>query len=136
MSIDHKWEKVKNFHVAFNHPNSDKPKLLCSDRVEKRYKWMKEEIDEFAASKTIEEQADAMIDLIYFALGTLVEMGVKPDKLFDIVHEANMSKLWEDGTPRYNSDGKVVKPSTWADPEPKLQDEILRQINTNTSLGI
>jgi predicted HAD superfamily Cof-like phosphohydrolase len=85
---------------------------------------MLEEIDEFIESDNITDQADAMIDLIYFALGTLVEMGVKPQKLFDIVHEANMTKLWEDGKPRYNSDGKTIKPPGWQDPFKKLEDAI------------
>lgn len=49
-----------------------------------------EEIAEFLVAPDIYEQADAMIDLIYFALGTLVEMGIKPDELFDIIQKANM----------------------------------------------
>ena len=57
---------------------------------------MLEEINEFldaVKEQDIVEQADAMIDTIYFALGTLVEMGVQPEQLFDIVQHANMSKL-------------------------------------------
>jgi predicted HAD superfamily Cof-like phosphohydrolase len=55
-------------------------------------------------------------------------MGVRPEELFRIVHEANMSKLWEDGKPRYReSDGKVIKPPTWQAPEPLLSKEIARQ---------
>ena len=70
-----------------------------------------------------------MIDTIYFALGTLVEMGVKPGELFDIVQKANMSKLWPDGTPHYNESGKVIKPEGWENPHPKLQLAI-RKMNT------
>ena len=93
-------------------------------RAEKRYKWLLEEINEFLlASKNgdIVEQADAMIDTIYFALGTLVEMGIKPDELFYIVLRANMSKLWQDGKPHYNEIGKVIKPDGWEDPHKKLE---------------
>ena len=86
-----------------------------------------EEKNEFLASDEIVEQADAMIDVIYFALGTLVEMGIKPDNLFQIVQDANMSKLWPDGKPHYNQDGKTIKPSTWEDPHNKLKAEIDRQ---------
>lgn len=128
MSINTEWEKVREFHLAFNHPASDSPMLMNAGRAEKRYKWMLEEIDEFLESNTLEDQADAMIDLIYFALGTLVELGIKPERMFDIVHQANMSKLWEDGKPNFNEDGKVIKPATWEDPEPKLKKEILNQI--------
>lgn len=88
---------------------------------------MHEEIDEFLDATDVCEQADAMIDLIYFALGSLVEMGVKPDILFAIVHEANMSKLWPDGAPHYGPDGKTIKPGTWVDPYPRIASEIARQ---------
>ncbi len=127
--MNREWNMVKDFHKAFNHPVSDKPKMLGYDRISRRVNWMWEEIDEFIAAKTIEEQADAMIDLIYFALGTLVEMGVEPENLFQIVQKANMSKLWDDGKPHFKEDGKVMKPATWVDPEPLLIKEIQRQID-------
>lgn len=132
MSINNEFNMVKEFHQAFNHPYSDKPTLMNLERAEKRYAWMKEEIDEFIeATKNgdLYEQVDAMIDNIYFALGTLVELGVKPEKVFKIVQEANMSKLWEDGKPHFNEMGKVIKPSTWVDPHDKIVEEINRQMN-------
>lgn len=85
---------------------------------------MLEEINEFlqaSEKQDIVEQADAMIDTIYFALGTLVEMGIEPDELFYIVQNANMSKLWADGKPHYNEMGKIIKPEGWENPHPKLQ---------------
>jgi predicted HAD superfamily Cof-like phosphohydrolase len=122
--VDKNWEQVRAFHLAFDNPYSDTPKFLDSKRANLRYCWMLEELDEFIASDEIVEQADAMIDLIYFALGTLVEMGIKPDKLFDIVHSANMSKLWEDGKPHFNEQGKVIKPKGWNDPHDKIKNAI------------
>jgi predicted HAD superfamily Cof-like phosphohydrolase len=85
--------------------------------------------------------ADAMIDLIYFALGTLVEMGIMPQNLMDIVHEANMGKLHNiDGkmVPVYREDGKTKKPDNWeADfaPEPKLAAEVHRQSKSGLLLA-
>lgn len=122
--MDQQWEDVKLFHEKFNHPHSEQPKMVSRDRAEKRYDWMLEEIDEFIEAQDIYEQADAMIDLIYFALGTLVEMGIKPEKLFKIVQDANMSKLWSDGKPRYKEDGKVLKSKDWKDPYPLLKKVI------------
>jgi predicted HAD superfamily Cof-like phosphohydrolase len=122
--MNKQWEDVRQFHVKFNHPHSDSPKLVSEDRAKKRYDWMLEEINEFLEAEDIYEQADAMIDLIYFALGTMVEMGVKPDELFNIVQKANMSKLWPDGKPRYKEDGKVLKSKEWVDPYPLLKEEI------------
>lgn len=115
------WEKVKEFHHKFGAPVSEHPVMLNVDRVTKRCDWLQEEIDEFKESADIYEQADAMIDLIYFALGTLVEMGIKPQELFDIVHTANMQKLWPDGKPHYGPDGKVIKSPAWVDPYEKMK---------------
>lgn len=121
--MNKEWEEVKLFHEKFNHPVADHPKMMEYDRAQKRYNWMKEEIDEFLEAvkeKDLVEQADAMIDVMYFALGTLVEMGIRPDELFEIVQKANMSKLWEDGKPHYNAEGKTIKPASWKDPHDDL----------------
>ena len=125
--MDREWSKVKEFQIKFGHPVSEYPRQLDTERAIKRYHWMLEEINEFMEADDIVEQADAMIDVIYFALGTLVEMGIKPDSLFDIVQAANMAKLWPDGRPHYNTEGKTVKPDTWEDPHYKLEEEIRRQ---------
>lgn len=80
-------------------------------------------------------QADALTDIEYFNQGTFTLMGVEPFNLFKIVQDANMGKLWEDGKPRFrDSDGKIVKPPHWEEkfaPEPRLKEEIQRQIDAN-----
>jgi predicted HAD superfamily Cof-like phosphohydrolase len=130
--LDRAFLQVRAFHKAFGHPFKDSPTMLEPERVTPRAKWMREEIQEFEDAETIVDQADAMIDLIYFALGTLVEMGVMPQSLMDIVHyDGNMSKMHtdEDGQMfvRMNEDGKVVKPEGWVAPEPLLEAEIALQ---------
>ena len=125
--IDEEFNQVKEFHKTFNHKISETPVLLPDGEVKNRVEFMREEIQEFIDSKTICDQADAMIDLIYFALGTLVEMGVKPKEIFDIVHNANMTKIWSDGKVHYREDnGKVIKPPEWQDPYPKIKEAIDR----------
>jgi len=132
--LDHAFMQVREFHREFGHPAADVPTLMDGTRAKVRAKWMKSEIDEFLDpnKQTITDQCDAMLDLIYFALGTLVEIGVLPQPLMDIVHiEGNMKKLHigEDGVGRVvkNADGKVVKPAGWVAPEPLLEAEIERQ---------
>ena len=116
------WNDVREFHEKFGHPCPDAPRMLDKRRSLSRAKWMNEEVAEFLVAEDIYEQADAMIDLMYFALGTMVEMGLEPDELFEIVQQANMAKLWPDGKPHYNpKDGKVIKPDTWEDPAPKIR---------------
>ncbi len=119
------WSDVREFHDKFGHPCPAEPVMLERKRALSRAKWMNEEVAEFLIADDIYEQADAMIDLMYFALGTMVEMGLEPDELFSIVQNANMSKLWADGKPHYNpKDGKVIKPEGWEDPTPKIKTYI------------
>lgn len=121
--MNKEYMEVREFHKAFGHQVANTPTLLSKDRAKKRYAWILEEINEFLEAtekQDIVEQADAMIDTIYFALGTLVEMGVEPDQLFEIVQHANMSKLFPDGKPHYNEMGKVIKPDNWENPHKKL----------------
>ncbi|OMF17205.1 hypothetical protein BK131_04370 [Paenibacillus amylolyticus] len=156
--MNNQYEQVKEFHNAFNQTMPNKPTALtCNDdpaaiiyylnqlnpvcknmkieglggEVVRRASWMLEELIEFMESDTIESQADALIDLIYFAIGTFTLIGVKPEALFNIVHAANMGKLHEDGKPRFDEQGKIVKPAGWEDkyaPEPKIIEELKRQI--------
>lgn len=126
--MNREWERVKEFHRVFHHPIGDYPQALSFERAQKRYCWIKEEIDEFldaSENGDIVEQADAMIDAIYYALGTLVEMGIPPDPIFDIVQEANMNKIWSDGLPHYNEDGKVIKPPEWKNPHNRIKKIIM-----------
>lgn len=104
----------------------DRTALGFGGRVLLRAGLLTEEIGEFIGAKTVTDQVDAMIDVIYIALGTLVEMGVQPEPIFNIVHAANMSKLGPDGKPIVIN-GKVRKPEGWTAPEPLIADELERQ---------
>jgi predicted HAD superfamily Cof-like phosphohydrolase len=130
VSIDRAWDDVRAFHQAFGHPAPDAPELLTAESARRRAAWIEEEAQELREATTIEAQADAFIDVIYFAVGGLVNLGVRPGPLWDIVQNANMAKLWPDGRPRHRqSDGKVIKPEGWEDPGPKLEAEIRRQLS-------
>ncbi|MGX7173743.1 HAD family hydrolase [Enterococcus ratti] len=78
------------------------------------------------------EQVDALTDILYFTYGSFSLLGVDPTQIFDIVHQANMSKLFPDGKPHYHPiTKKVLKPANWEQkyaPEPKIAKEIQRQI--------
>jgi len=78
-------------------------------------------------------QSDALIDAMYFILGSFVEMGVKPDKLFEAVQNSNMSKLFTDANGKKvakyrEEDGKILKSPDFFAPEPVLRKEIERQL--------
>ena len=120
MNINNEYKMVKDFHKAFGHPIADKPTEMKFGRKATRRRWMTEELDEFLVARDIYGQTDAMIDLIYFALGTLVELGIPPAEVFKVVQDANMAKL-HDGEPKYREDGKIIKPEGWQPPEPKIK---------------
>jgi len=89
---------------------------------ETRKKWaldaLNEEVGEFFAAKTLEDEVDALVDLSYFALGRLIEMGVVPGAVFDEVHEANMRKRRGELSKRPNSLGfDAMKPKGWTGPD-------------------
>lgn len=158
--MNRQYEQVREFHLAFDQEMPSHPTMLAlgetaydrlmlkitarnleseckkmktsklDSAVMQRASWMLEELVEFMEADTLRDQTDALIDLIYFAIGTFTLMGVKPEPFFDIVHNANMGKLHADGKPRFNEQGKIIKPEGWAEkyaPEPKIVEELERQ---------
>lgn len=123
------YDMVKKFHIAFGHPAPDDISEMRIDDRKYRAIWMVEEVVEFTTAKKLVDQVDSMVDLIVFALGTLVEMGVDPQEIFDEVHRANMSKLWPDGKPRYRDDNKLMKPNGWEPPQKYISKILKARIN-------
>jgi predicted HAD superfamily Cof-like phosphohydrolase len=80
---------------------------------------MQEELNEYCEAvlnQDLEKQFDALIDLVYVALGTAYMQGFQFDVGFDRVHEANMQKVRakrkEDSLRGSTYD--VIKPKNWA----------------------
>ncbi len=121
--MDKQYNDVKDFYIKYDVPYADKPTPMPLERALQRDGWLREELGEFveaAEQGDLVEQVDAMIDVIYFALGNLVEMGVPPDAIWDIVHTANMSKDRSGQTLR-GPDGKIIKPDDWVPPNEGIQ---------------
>lgn len=165
------YEKVKEFHDAFDPTLNTEPNTLDEETAVARISWVAEELLETLQSISVSENhfkrlakrlsllmesevekivnedqfdqnlteldrligmVDGLVDALYFIYGTFEKMNINPTPLFDIVHNANMGKLFPDGKPRYREgDGKILKPENWEEsfaPEPKIKQEILRQI--------
>lgn len=104
-------------------PIPETPTRLDTGRKDWALSALTEELQEFRDATTLEEEADALIDLSYFALGRIVEMGLAPSALFDEVHNANMRKVRGELSKRPNSKGyDARKPEGWVPPflEPLL----------------
>lgn len=82
--------------------------------------------------ESLVEQVDALTDLLYFTYGSFSLLGVDPTRIFDIVHQANMGKLFPDGKPHYDPvTNKVLKPDNWQKdyaPEERIAKEIKEQM--------
>jgi len=82
---------------------------------------IQEELYELAAAiqqKDLVEAADAVVDTLYFAYGLAFKMGLPIDEMFEIVHQANMTKI-PAATLRRADD--AVKPKGWVDPRVLLR---------------
>jgi phosphoribosyl-ATP pyrophosphohydrolase len=102
-------------------PIPETPTVLSKIRLESSVQALNEELKEFhdaTVDGDVLEAADGLIDLIYFALGRLTEMGVPAQAVFDEVHRANMSKTRGTKSTREGWGGHdAVKPEGWKGPD-------------------
>jgi len=110
----------------------DKPTLLAGQLEEDLRTCLDEELSEFDEASNLEEQTDALIDLIYFAMGGLLKMGVAPGAAFAQVHEANMRKRRGINETRPKQHVDAIKPEGWT---PPLLDALLRASPLNVLLA-
>lgn len=101
-------------------PAPKAPRLLSPDRLQFYLGAANEELREFTEAThdgDIGEAADALVDLIYFTLGRLYEMGVPADTIFDDVHRANMTKERGRKPREVRHDDDAIKPADWTPPD-------------------
>lgn len=138
------FDDVKAFHQKFDliwHPDGSAPVHLTPQKIADRVNFMLEELGEFVnAAGTVfidfdsdkaepycflfsdrnqsppdlPKMADALVDLVYVALGTAVQLGLPWAKLWDDVHAANMRKVRGSSTRNYID---VIKPPGWVGPK-------------------
>lgn len=118
---------VKKFSDACNDDaNPTSPILMTPEAVEFISTMVNDELDELREATDTAEQADALVDAIYYICDTAVRHGMNLDRVFEIVHGANMQKV-VDGRVIRRDDGKILKPDGWQDPAPLLLGELGRQ---------
>lgn len=110
---------VKEFHQKFGLIWADEPGHLTVRKLIERIEFMQEELNEFIDAVHLQDlakQADALVDLVYVALGTAVQLGLPWQALWDDVHAANMRKAR--GVTKRGHQVDVTKPPGWRGPEP------------------
>lgn len=115
-------QDIVAFHKKFVSdliPNE--PRELDKELSDFRIKFMQEELDEYVKAvkeNNLPEQFDALIDLVYVALGTALIQGFPFAHGWNEVQAANMSKVLaktaDDSKRGYKQD--VVKPEGWVAP--------------------
>jgi len=140
--MNHIEELVAEFNeqiTKYQPPNT--PTMITGALVELRVMQMQEELDEILValvSNDLVETIDGLMDLIYFAIGTLHLVGVHREKfntIFQIIHEANMRKVsgikptrFIPGVPEHLHPTDAIKPEGWEAP-----NEIIRSLLDDSS---
>lgn len=104
-----------NFILEIEQPKN--PQVLNRERLLFGLTAMYEELNEFTVAtntNNVGEALDAMIDLIYFALGRCYEMGITQQqfqKCWNLVQSKNMQK--KKGVKNRGTDCDAAKPEGW-----------------------
>lgn len=80
---------------------------------------MQEELDEYKEAETPEDELDALVDLVVFALGTAERQGWSDvfGVAFERVMNANMQKMLGGNEKRNDFELDLVKPEGWQAPD-------------------
>jgi len=108
-------ETVRDFTRACHEDLPDKPVLMSQKSTQFLTNMVSDELAELDSAMTLHDQADALVDTIYYIVDTAVRHGMNLDKIFALVHNANMKKVVRGKVIR-REDGKIMKPSGWRDP--------------------
>jgi predicted HAD superfamily Cof-like phosphohydrolase len=121
------FDDVSIFHKKFGLPHlgdGDPPRLLGGADFHFRRRFLEEELTELVEAQTAGDLAgvaDALVDLVYVAMGTAHLMGLPFDELWAEVQRANLSKERATGAddPRSKRANHldVVKPEGWVAPD-------------------
>jgi len=84
------------------------------------YNLIKEEVQELEDSVTMEDDLDALIDILVVTIGAIHSMGADAEGAWKEVMRTNFAKIdKETGMVRKREDGKVMKPLGWEPPNLK-----------------
>ena len=116
--------KVRMFMEAFGQTIRKKPEWPTAEEMDLRLDLIDEEVEElkdaiYNEEGTLVDVADALADILYVVYGAAHTFGIPIEDCFREVQRSNMSKLGEDGKPKYREDGKVLKGPKYSEPDLK-----------------
>lgn len=147
------WTDIIDFHHRYGLSYGGAPRLLPDDLDTFRVLFMAEELQEYAGVQGLtewlkqalqdrgpsvdslelrENRLDALVDLVYVALGTAYLSGFNFAEAWRRVHRANMSKVRVEraGDSKRGSTFDVVKPPGWTPPSHKDLVGVLKEPET------
>jgi len=125
------WADVCHFHEKFDIPQTEMSSFLPKDMMQFRVEFLKEEVEEFVdayMTDNVYKAFDALIDLVYVALGTAYMMNLPWNVGWQHVQDANMRKERAKtvAESKRGTTIDVVKPEGWVAPDDLLVIEILK----------
>ena len=127
------FDDVTDFHNKFGLGTTGPAQALEPSEQKFRIKCLYEELAEYETAVSagdLPEQFDALVDMIYFALGVCHRNRFPVSHGFDRVHQANMTKkLGPNGV-------EIVKPEGWQPPnlEDLIQNDFYELLKRNAGL--
>lgn len=114
---------VKRMYDRFGIAYDGAPRHLSVEEKRFRFVCLSEEVMEYLLADDIVDEYDALLDLIVFALGTMVRQGLPLDGLVEVI-ACNMKKELGPLGKRGGFELDLRKPEGWV--EPNLQQFIER----------
>jgi predicted HAD superfamily Cof-like phosphohydrolase len=113
---------IAAFHEKFQLQALPKPGFLGLEQTDFRLKFLDEELDELKHSivkQDLPGALDAIVDLVYVALGTAYLMNLPFNEAWAAVQQANMAKVRTERAEdsKRGSTFDVVKPAGWTAPD-------------------
>ncbi len=119
-------KKVKEFVRACVDEIPKTPRKMTSGEKKFIIRMIQDEVEELQVAESLEDEVDALVDIIYYIIDRSIKNGIDLDPIFDIVHQANMKKV-VNGQIKRRQDGKILKPENWEPPEPLIIKELEKQ---------
>lgn len=113
-------DDIADFHFKFGLEQTEMKVELHPNEWELRHKRLIEEIQEYREAAEMDDDEavlDALVDIVYIALGTAYRRGWDFAEAWRRVHDANMSKeRGRANNSKYGSQFDIVKPEGWVGP--------------------
>jgi dCMP deaminase len=132
------FDDVAEFHKKFGLDYEGNPRFLNPNLQSLRERRLIEELEEYfyaIKNRNLTDAFDALIDLVYIALGTAYLHGFPFKEGWKRVHKANMKKKRAEKSKdsKHNSHFDIVKPADWKAPE---LDDLIKNGNNHNRISL